>query len=127
MAMAAGFGHEFVTRVPRARVIARLTQPYVAGNSPQTLSLIASNYKCFQLYLYRRGCYWHEVPLAQGPATIMAAPGFEHVRAFILDPDDLKQPEVARWLPWLQTHAHEKTGELNAQLGCASGWRVFVR
>jgi len=53
--------------------------------------------------------------------------GFERVRAFILDPDDLKQPEASRWLPWLQTHTQEKTGELNAQLGCVSGWRVFVR
>ena len=107
--------------------MARLTQPYVESNAPNALSLVASNYKCYQLYLYRRGCYWHELPLAQEPQVTMAAPGFERVRAFILDPDDLNQAQASGWLPWLQTHTHEKTGELNAQLGCVSGWRVFVR
>jgi 4-amino-4-deoxy-L-arabinose transferase-like glycosyltransferase len=127
LALLAAFRSEFASRAPRDRIIARLIQPLVAGNSPQALSFIGSNYKCFQLHLFRRGCYWHEVSLAAGPEAVLAQPRFAHVHAFILDPEELKQPEVAAWLPWLQTHAQEKTKELNVQTGCNSGYRVFVR
>ena len=127
LAVLTGFGHGLVCRAPLDRAIAQVVQPYVAGNPPQSLSLIASNFKCFQLYLFRRGCYWHELGPAQGPEAMMASPRFAHVRAFILAPEELQQPAMARWLAWLQTHTQEKTQQLTAALGCASGWRVFVR
>jgi hypothetical protein len=102
-------------------------RPYLQENAPNALSLIASNFKSYQFYSFHHGCYWHELPLEQGPATVLAGPGFSGVRAFILDADDLQKPEIAPWLAWLKTHATEKTGDLDAKIGRASGFRLFLR
>lgn len=125
IALAAWFSHFAVTRRPRDKVITQLIEPHV--NSPNTLSLIASNYKSYQLYAFRRGCYWDELPLTQSPESVLAAPQYGGVRAFILNPDDQQQAALAPWLAWLQTHTTEKTSELDARLGSISGFRLFVR
>ena len=127
LAVLMGFTHDFATRHPRDRAIANLIEPYVKDNQPGALSFIASNFKCYQFYCFRRGCYWHELPAADGPDALLAQEQFNRVRAFVLDDDDLQKPENATWLRWLETHAQEKTGQLNAQLGSVSGYRVFIR
>jgi hypothetical protein len=127
IAVLGGSGYEFVTQRPRDKFITRITRPYWEANSPDALSLIASNFKSYQFYTYHRGCYWHELPLQQNPESLMSQPGFTTVRAFILDPEDQQKPEIAPWLVWLQAHAVEKTAELDAQFGHASGFRVFIR
>ena len=121
------FGYDCFSRRPRDKFIADLVRPLVQGNSPNTLSIIASNFKCYQYYCYHRGCYWEELPLQDGPEAVLAKPGFASVQAFILDSDDQQKPEIAPWLAWLQSHAREKTGELDAKLGRVSGFRVFVK
>jgi hypothetical protein len=115
------------TRGPRDKIIARLAQPYMESNSPDTLSMIASNFKCYQYYTFKRGRYWDEVPLKQGPEAVLSGAEFSHVRAFILDHEDQQKPEIAPWLRWLEANAVEKTGELNSQLGSNSEFRLIVR
>ncbi len=115
------------SRPPRDKVIAQLIQPYVESNTPNTLSIIASEFKRYQLHSYRRGCYWRELPLAESPELVLREPRYGEVRAFILDSKDAQKPELAAWISWLETHATEKTGELNAKLGRSSGFRLFVR
>jgi hypothetical protein len=127
VALLIGFLYDGLTRRPRDKVITRLIQPYIDGNSPKTLSLVATEYKSYQFYTFRRGCYWDELPLNQSPATLIATPKFSRVRAFVLEPDDLAKPAITPWLDWLQSHTTEKTAELNAELGAVSGLRVFVR
>jgi hypothetical protein len=121
-----GFGFYSLGRPPRDRMITRLMLPYLQANSPKALSMIASNFKCYQLYSFHHGCYWHELP-ADPPGTVMANPAFQTVRAFILDPEDLAKPELTPWITWLDANATEKTRELDAQLRHPSGFRFFVR
>jgi hypothetical protein len=126
-AVIVGFFYDAVTRRPRDKTISRLIQPYVEGNSPKVLSLIGTEYKAYQFYAFRRGCYWDELPRGELPGTLLATSKFSHVRAFVLEPEDLAKPNIAPWLTWLQNHTTEKTAELNAELGVVSGLRVFVR
>jgi 4-amino-4-deoxy-L-arabinose transferase-like glycosyltransferase len=127
LSILAVFAYTSVTHRPRDQMITRLVMPYLQDNSPNTVSMIASNFKCYQLYSYRRGTYWHDLPLEEGPEIVLGKRGFANVGAFILDPDDLQKATIAPWLRWLETHAAEKTGELDRRLGHASGFRVFVR
>jgi len=127
VAIVLSFAYSWTTQKPRDKAIARLIQPYVQNTSPTALSMIASNFKCFQFYSFRRGCYWHELDPAQGPDALLGSPEFSRVRAFILEPEDLEKPAVAPWLRWLENHAVEKTAELNRTLQSVSGYRVFVR
>ena len=121
------FAFGFLTARPQDKVITRIIGPRIASNSPAQLSFIASNYKSFQYSTFRSGCYWHELDLQQAPEALLASSGFAAVRAFILDSDDLQNPAIAPWLHWLESHAKEKTGELDSTLGKKSGLRVFVR
>jgi hypothetical protein len=127
IAIATVFVWNFFTSGPRDKFITRIIRPYLQSNAPDTLSLIASNFKSYQFYSYRHGCYWHELPLQEGPESLLSQPRFSTVRAFIIDPDDLKKPESAPWLSWFETHASEKTAELDHELGYPSGFRVFIR
>jgi hypothetical protein len=120
------FSYNYLTRYPRDKTIARLIEPYVQNNAPNTLSVIASNFKSYQFYTFRRGCYWEELPLKDGPEVVLARPEFQNVRAFIIDPADQQGQALTPWLDWLQTRATEKTAELNHRLGPISGFRLFV-
>jgi len=127
LALVVTFGFGLANRPPRDKTISQIIQPFLQGNPPDAMSLIASNFKSYQFYSYHQGCYWHELPAQEGPETVMAEPRFATVRAFILDSDDLQKPAVAPWLGWLATHATEKTAELDAKLGRATGVRLFLR
>jgi hypothetical protein len=129
IALAAQFGHRLMTQHPRDQIISGLIRPYVESNAPNTLSMVASDFKSYQLYCFRRGCYWEETPLMKDPEAVLAMPQYSHVRAFILDPEDKKylKMDLTPWLNWLAAHATDKTGELDAKLGSVSGFRVFVR
>jgi hypothetical protein len=113
------FSYSYATRQPRDKIMTQLIEPYVRSNPPNSLSLIASNFKSYQFYTFRRGRYWQEVPLNDGPDAVLSRPAFSNVRAFILDPEDQKAPEIAAWVGWLETHARE--------LRSVSGFRIFVR
>ncbi len=126
VALFAVFTHDAFTRRPRDKAIATLVQPYLKDNQPGALSVIASNFKCYQFYTFRRGCYWHEIALQQGPDALLGTPQFSQVRAFIVDAEDQQKPEMAPWLRWLEKNADEKTSELNTRLGSLSGFRLFV-
>jgi len=126
-AILVSFGYDSTTRPPRDKAIASLLRPYLQANPPNALSMIASNFKSYQFYSFHKGCYWHELSLKDGPETVLAAPQFEQVRAFVLDPDDQHRAEMASWITWLESHASEKTSELDARLGKPTGFRVFVR
>jgi len=121
------FGYNFATRRPIDKAIAQIIQPYVQETSPETLSLIASNFKSYQFYSFRRGCYWHELPLQENPSIVLERERYRNARAFILDPEEQKSAELEPWLAWLKTHAIEKTGELDTQLGKVSGFLLFVK
>jgi len=121
------FGFNFVTRRPTDKTIAQIIQPYVEHNSPETLSLIASNFKSYQYYSFRRGCYWHELPIQEKPEVVFEKDGFRDVRAFILDADAQKETTLQPWITWLKIHTIEKTGELDERLGKNSGFLLFVR
>jgi hypothetical protein len=116
-----------VTWKPQDKTIAEVIQASVQPNRPQVLSLISSNFRVYQFLTFRKGCYWDEVPLADGPEKVLAEPKFASVRAFVVDLKEEKQQEMAAWLRWLETHAVEKTSELNSRLGSPSGFRLFVR
>lgn len=127
VALLALFAFQFATRNPRDAAIARAAQPYIEPNAPAALSMVASNFKGYQLYTFRRGVYWHELNLEQAPATLLESAPFQTVRAFIVSPADQARPEMAPWLRWLESHTTEKTVEIDRQLRQASGFRVFVR
>ena len=122
-----GFFYDGVTRRPRDKVITRLIQPYIEGNSTKSLSLVATEYKAYQFYAFRRGCYWDELPIYQSPATVFGSAELSHARAFVIEPEDLVKPEMKPWIAWLEANTTEKTSDLNAQLGAVSHLRVFVR
>jgi len=121
------FLYDGITRRPRDETIARMIRPYIEGNSTEALSLVATEFKAYQLYTFRRGCYWDELPLHQSPATVFGSPELSHTRAFAIEPEDLVKPEMAPWIAWLEKHATEKTAELNAALGKDAGLRLFIR
>jgi hypothetical protein len=125
--MIGSFAFNWLTTRPQDRAITQLISPVVGSNSPTELSFIASNYKSQQYSTFRSGCYWRELDLERTPAVLLSTPQYAHVRAFILDADDLENAGTAPWLAWLQSHAMEKTDELNAKPGKTSGLRVFVR
>jgi 4-amino-4-deoxy-L-arabinose transferase-like glycosyltransferase len=116
----------FASRAPRDPMIVEKLQPYLDKNPAGELSFVGSNFKCYQYYTFHRGCYWHELPDAS-PAAVMQQMPYRQVRAFILDPSDLKRPHVADWVTWLQQNAVEKTPELDHALGKHSGFRLWVR
>ncbi|HSU54932.1 MAG TPA: glycosyltransferase family 39 protein [Candidatus Dormibacteraeota bacterium] len=125
--VAVAFCYRAYTRQPRDKMISNIIQPYVQNNSPQALSLIGSNFRSFQFFTFRRGCYWQEVPLAEGPEKIMAKPEYRSVHAFIIDLKEETKPEISAWVRWLESHATEKTGELDSHLRSPSDFRIFVR
>jgi len=127
VAVIASFFYHGITRRPRDETITRMIQPYIENNSPQALSLVATEYKAYQFYAFRRGCYWDELPLAQSPETVFGSPALSHAHAFVIEPEDLVKPQMAPWIAWLQSHTVEKTAELNSKLGAESGLRLFVR
>ena len=127
LALIASTTHNALNRHPRDEAIARLVRPYLQSNSPATLSLIASNFKSYQLHTFRRGVYWHQLPLHAQPESLLDSAPFGSVRVFILGPVDQQKPEMAPWVRWLETRTTEKTGEVERQLGAASDFRVFVR
>jgi hypothetical protein len=116
----------FAGRAPRDPLIVEKLQPYLDQSPLGELSFVGSNFKCYQYYSFHRGCYWHELPDAS-PAVVMQQMPYRQVRAFILDPSDLKRPHVADWVMWLQQNAVEKTPELDRALGKRSGFRIWVR
>jgi 4-amino-4-deoxy-L-arabinose transferase-like glycosyltransferase len=116
-----------VTWKPQDKTIADIVQASVQPNRPQVLSLVSSHFRVHQFLTFRKGCYWDEVPMADGPEKVLAEPKFATVRAFIVDLNEEKDKEMAPWLRWLETHAVEKTSELNSRLGAPSGFRLFVR
>jgi hypothetical protein len=126
-AVAIGFCYDGTTRRPRDETIARMIRPYIEGNSTHALSLVATEFKSYQFYTFRRGCYWDELPLHQSPATVFASPELRHTRAFAIEPEDLVKPQMAPWIEWLEKHTTEKTAELNSALGKDAGLRLFVR
>lgn len=126
-AVVIGFVYDGITRRPRDETIARMIRPYIEGNSTAALSLVATEFKSYQFYTFRRGCYWDELPLHQSPATVFASPELSHARAFAIEPEDLVKPEMAPWIAWLEKHATEKTAELNTALGKDAGLRLFIR
>jgi hypothetical protein len=127
LSLIAGFSYDALTRRPRDQIITSLILPALQSDSPRTVSMIASNFKCYQLYSFHRGTYWHDLPLQEGPEAVLRRPEFENVHAFILDADDRRVPEIGPWLRWLEVNAVEKTSELDAKLGRGSGFRLFVR
>jgi hypothetical protein len=116
-----------MTRYPRDETVTRMITPYIENNSPKALSLVATEYKAYQFYAFRRGCYWDELPLRQPPERVFASPELNHARAFVVEPEDLVKPEMKPWITWLETHTVEKTAELDATLGVRTGARLFVR
>jgi hypothetical protein len=116
-----------MTRYPRDETVTRMIQPYIENNSPKVLSLVATEYKAYQFYAFRRGCYWDELPLAQPPERVFASPELSHARAFVIELEDLTKPEMKPWIAWLETHTVEKTADLDATLGVRTGARLFVR
>lgn len=127
VAIATAFVLTAKNRQPRDQMIARLVQPYVQDNRPETLSIVASNFKGYQVYLYQRGCYWHELALDAAPEALLGSAPFATVRAFVLSPYDLQRPEIRPWLQWLEANTVDKTAELDKQLRAVTGFRVFVR
>lgn len=125
-AIVAANGFGLRARQPRDPAIAQVLQRYVGTNSPGQQSFIGSNFKCYQYYLFHRGCYWHELP-DEPPAAVMDRTDYQTTRAFILDPRDLARPHVNEWVKWLADNATEKTAELDRKLGHTSGFRVWVR
>ena len=126
-AVVIGFVYDGITRRPRDETIARMIRPYIEGNSAKALSLVATEFKSYQFYTFRRGCYWDELPLHQSPATVFASPELSHAHAFAIEPEDLVKPEMAAWIAWLEKHTTEKTAELNSALGKDAGLRLFIR
>ncbi len=126
-AVVIGFFHDGITRRPRDETISRMIRPYIEGNSTEALSLVATEFKSYQFYTFRRGCYWDELPLHQAPATVFGSPELSHTRAFVIEPEDLVKPAMAPWIAWLEKHTSEKTAELNTALGKDAGLRLFVR
>jgi len=126
-AVVIGFFHDGITRRPRDETISRMIRPYIEGNSTEALSLVATEFKSYQFYTFRRGCYWDELPLHQAPATVFGSPDLSHTRAFVIEPEDLVKPAMAPWIAWLEKHTSEKTAELNTALGKDAGLRLFVR
>ena len=126
-AVVLGFFYDGITRRPRDETIARMIRPYIEGNSTEVLSLVATEFKSYQFYTFRRGCYWDELPLHQSPATVFGSPELSHARAFAIEPEDLVKPEMAPWIAWLEKHTTEKTAELNTALGKDAGLRLFIR
>jgi hypothetical protein len=122
-----GFFYDGITRRPRDETITRMIRPYIEGNSTEALSLVATEFKSYQFYTFRRGCYWDELPLHQSPATVFGSPELSHTRAFVIEPEDLVKPEMVPWIAWLEKHATEKTAELNTALGKDAGLRLFIR
>jgi len=129
VAVLMAFSYHVLTRGPRDRVIAELIRPYLQNYPPATMGMIASNFKCFQLHTFRQGCYWEDVPVEKAPEVALNTPKLSKVRVFIVDAEDLGKFEapLAPWLRWLETHATEKTAEVDRRLGRPSGFRVFVR
>ena len=115
------------TRYPRDETVTRMIQPYIENNPPKVLSLVATEYKAYQFYAFRRGCYWDELPLGQSPERVFASPELSQTRAFVIELEDLTKPEMKPWIGWLERHTVEKTGELDAALGVRTGARLFVR
>jgi hypothetical protein len=60
-AVVIGFFHDGTTRRPRDETISRMIRPYIEGNSTEALSLVATEFKSYQFYTFRRGCYWDEL------------------------------------------------------------------
>jgi hypothetical protein len=127
VAIVATFTHNWTIRTPRDQAIARLIMPYLEQNSPTALSFVASNFKSYQFYSFRRGCYWRELPLRASPATVLDSNPLQSVRVFIVDPVDERKPEFAPWLRWLEAHTTEKTRNLALPRESSSAVRVFVR
>ena len=107
--------------------IVRLLKPYLAANAPGELSVIASNFKCYQYYAFAKGCYWHDLDAKREPGAILAQSEYQKARVFIMSPDDQAKPDNAGWLQWLEANASEKTAELDRELKKVTGYRVFVR
>jgi 4-amino-4-deoxy-L-arabinose transferase-like glycosyltransferase len=126
-AVAAVFGHAWVTRSGRDAQIARSVMPYLRDNPPAALSFVASNFKCYQFHTFRRGCYWRELPLHATPETLLGSAPFATVRVFILDVLDQRKPELAPWVQWLEAHTTEKTRNFGAKGESSPTVRVFVR
>lgn len=42
--------------------LAQAMSPYLVDQKPSTVSFVAPNYKSLQLYLFKRGIYWHDLP-----------------------------------------------------------------
>jgi hypothetical protein len=126
-AVVIGFFYDGITRRPRDQTISRMIRPYIEGNSTEALSLVATEFKSYQFYTFRRGCYWDELPVHQPPATVFTSPELSHARAFVIEPEDLVKPEMAPWIAWLEKHTSEKTAELNTALGKDAGLRLFIR
>ncbi len=126
-AVVIGFLYDGITRRPRDETISRMMRPSIEGNSTEALSLVATEFKSYQFYTFRRGCYWDELPLHQSPATVFASPQLSQTRAFVIEPEDLVKPEMAPWIAWLEKHTTEKTAELNTALGKDAGLRLFIR
>lgn len=116
-----------VAERPRDITIARVVRPYLEAQAPDALVMFASNFKCYQYYTYRTGCYWHDLPPGESPEELLREPKYRDVRVFILDPDDQVATANAAWIPWLQANAEEKTADLDRALGRTSGYRIFVR
>lgn len=127
IAVVAGIAYGALTREPRDKVIAQVIEPYLGEQHPNKLSLVASNYKSYQLYNFRRGCYWQELPPSKSPSAVLMSEEFAGLRAFIIDADDQELPTMGAWLDWLTRNASEKTAEVNGRIGSATGFRVFVR
>jgi 4-amino-4-deoxy-L-arabinose transferase-like glycosyltransferase len=129
LALLIGFAGHWLTRGPRDKIIADIIRPYLQNYAPTTMSMIASNFKSYQLHTFRQGSYWEDVPVEKAPELALNTAKFSDVRVFIIDAEDLGkfQAELAPWLRWLETHTVEKTTELDQRLGARSGFRVFVR
>jgi hypothetical protein len=104
-----------------------MVKPYVADVPPTTMTMFASNFKNYQYYTFAKGCYWHDLDRSKAPEAVLASPEYRDVRVFILDPEDQGDPKNAAWLSWLETHASEKSPELDRAIGRTTGYRVFVR
>lgn len=126
-AVVGAFAWKGATQPPRDETIVRIATPYLRTNAPGEVSFVASNFKNYQYRTFRSGCYWHELPAGVAPERLLGTPDFRRVRVFILDPEDQLKPANVRWLRWLESHAVEKTAELDRRLGVVSGFRLFVR
>jgi dolichol-phosphate mannosyltransferase len=108
---------------PPYREIASVLAPHLSAAPPGYPSYLAREHNVLQGYLDRDGIGLQELPSSNDGVP----PAALQLTAYVLEAGET-QPSAQRLLAWLESNAHEISGELGAKLGVSdTGYRLFVR